>query len=84
MPESPDSPKIDLPSRRSRRGPVKRPFSTPRQPPTMARLDWISGQGFVLTDTVDAAINAYLDAAGVPRPDAEGHMPAPGTPKETR
>lgn len=84
MPESSDSPKIDLPSRRSRRGPVKRPFSTQLQPATMARLDWISAQGFVLTDTVDAAINAYLDAAGVPRPDAEGHMPAPGTTKETR
>lgn len=82
MPDASESPKIDLPPRRSRRGPAKRPFSTQLQPTTLARLDWVSAQGFVLTDTVDAAINAYLDAAGVPRPDAEGRMPTPSAQKE--
>ncbi|WP_268956935.1 hypothetical protein [Mycolicibacterium mageritense] len=43
----------------------------------MARLEWITRRGYVLTDTVDDAINAYLDAANVPRPDQHGQMPDP-------
>ncbi|MGV9823375.1 hypothetical protein [Nocardia xishanensis] len=77
MADPTESAKIALPPRRSRRGPAKRPFSTQLQISTLARLDWIVREGYVLTDTVDAAINAYLDAAGVPTPDAEGHMPDP-------
>ncbi|MFF0547224.1 hypothetical protein ACWEQ0_23830 [Nocardia thailandica] len=79
MPNPPESAKIGLPPRRSRRGPAKRPFSTQLQTSTLARLDWIVAQGYTLTDTVDAAINAYLDAAGVPAPDAEGRMPDTST-----
>lgn len=41
----------------------------------MVRLDWIVSQGYTLTDITDAAITAYLDSVGVPRPDADGHMP---------
>ncbi|MFJ2839995.1 hypothetical protein ACIO52_31935 [Nocardia sp. NPDC087230] len=76
MPEPSESAKIALPLRRGRRGPAKRPFSTQLQVSTIARLEWIVTQGFVLTETVDAAINAYLDAAGVPAPDNEGRMPS--------
>ncbi|MFF0546853.1 hypothetical protein ACFYTF_28855 [Nocardia thailandica] len=76
MPEPSEPAKISLPPRRGRRGPVKRPFSTQLQTSTIARLDWIVAQGYTLTDTVDAAINAYLDAAGVPAPDTEGRMPS--------
>ncbi|MBF6411451.1 hypothetical protein [Nocardia farcinica] len=79
MGESDDSAKIDLPPRRGRRQRSKGPFSTQLQLTTLARLDWVVRQGYVLTDTVDAAINAYLDAAGVPRPDADGRMPDPGS-----
>ncbi|MFD4357495.1 hypothetical protein ACFWPX_33460 [Nocardia sp. NPDC058518] len=75
MSDPTESAKIALPPRRSRRGPTKRPFSTQLQATTMARLDWIVRQGYALTDITDAAITAYLDAAGVPRPDADGHMP---------
>ncbi|WP_067722917.1 hypothetical protein [Nocardia yamanashiensis] len=58
-----DSPDFALPAR-SARG--KRPFSTQLRPETLARLDWIRRHDYVINDTVDAAINAYLDAAGVP------------------
>ncbi|WKG13571.1 hypothetical protein QX204_34365 (plasmid) [Nocardia sp. PE-7] len=82
MSEPTESAKIALPPRRSRRGPAKRPFSTQLQASTMARLDWIVSQGYALTDITDAAITAYLDAAGVPVPDSEGRMPDPS--KETK
>jgi len=52
---------------RTRRGTAKRPFSTQIQPSTLWRLEWIRRNGYSITDTVDDAINAYLDAAGVPR-----------------
>ncbi|WP_328664669.1 hypothetical protein [Nocardia salmonicida] len=83
MSEPTESAKIALPPRRGRRRGSKRPFSTQLESATLARLDWIVNQGYVLTDTVDAAINAYLDAAGVPRPDAEGDMPD-SSPEGTR
>jgi len=38
----------------------------------VARLEWVRARGYVITDTVDAAINAYLDSAGVPQPDQLG------------
>jgi hypothetical protein len=53
----------------------KRPFSTQLRAGTMARLDWITARGYVLTETVDDAINAYLDAAGIPQPDETDRMP---------
>lgn len=74
MADSPEPPKVSLPPRRSRRATSKRPFSTQLRPSTVGRLDWIVSQGYVLTDTVDAAINAYLDAAGVPPADEFGRI----------
>lgn len=62
--DSVPSPELAL---RARRGTVKRPFSTQIQPSTLWRLEWIRRNGYTITDTVDDAINAYLDAAGVPR-----------------
>ncbi|MFD3431326.1 hypothetical protein [Nocardia fluminea] len=53
----------------------KRPFSTQLRGETTARLAWLVAQGGVLTDVADAAITAYLDAAGVPRPGPDGTMP---------
>ena len=53
----------------SRRREGKRPFATQLRPSTVTRLEWIRARGYVITDTVDAAINAYLDSAGVPQPD---------------
>lgn len=52
-----------------RRREGKRPFATQLRPSTVARLEWVRARGYVITDTVDAAINAYLDNAGVPHPD---------------
>lgn len=75
MADSPEPPKVALTPRRARRTRRKGPFSTQLQLSTLARLDWVVQHGYVLTDTVDAAINAYLDAAGVPVPDTEGRMP---------
>ncbi|MFE3023372.1 hypothetical protein [Nocardia tengchongensis] len=67
--------RIQLPVRRTRAHSVKRSFSTQLRRDTLLRLDWIMQHGYVLTDTVDAAINAYLDSAGVPHPDSDGSMP---------
>ncbi|WP_280498258.1 hypothetical protein [Nocardia farcinica] len=68
MEDSSSSPAVPLRPRLSRsRG--KRPFSTQIQPSTLWRLEWIRRNGYSITDTVDDAINAYLDAAGVPRED---------------
>ncbi len=55
-----------------RRREGKRPFATQLRPGTVARLEWVRARGYVITDTVDAAINAYLDSAGVPQPDQLG------------
>ncbi|MEV0048473.1 hypothetical protein AB0H60_34095 [Nocardia rhamnosiphila] len=74
MADSPEPPKVSLPPRRSRRASSKRPFSTQLRSSTLGRLDWLVSQGYVLTDTVDAAINAYLDAAGVPPADEFGQI----------
>lgn len=59
-----------------RRRATKGPFSTQLHVATLARIEWITRRGYVLTDTVDDAINAYLDAANVPRPDENGQMPS--------
>lgn len=53
--------------------PIKRPFATQIVAETAIRLDWVRRQGHSLTDTVDEAINTYLDAAGVPRFDINGN-----------
>lgn len=68
------APAVSIPLKRKKN---KRPFSTQISAETSARLDWLIKQGAVLTDTVDAAITAYLDAAGVPRPSPDGSMPDP-------
>ena len=51
-----------------RRREPKRPFSTQLRPSTVERLEWIKAQGYSVTDVVDAALNVYLDSAGVPAP----------------
>ncbi|WP_063057259.1 hypothetical protein [Nocardia salmonicida] len=53
----------------------KRPFSTQLSSETTARLAWLVQQGGVLTDTIEAAVSTYLDAAGIPRPRPDGTMP---------
>ena len=53
----------------------KRPFSTQLSSETTARLAWLVQQGGVLTDTIEAAVSTYLDAAGIPRPGPDGTMP---------
>lgn len=65
-------PSVSIPLRRKA---DKRPFSTQLRGETVTRLAWLVEQGGVLTETVDAAITAYLDAAGVPRPGPDGTMP---------
>jgi hypothetical protein len=54
---------------------AKSPFATQLHSGTLARLEWIKAQGYVITDTVDDAINTYLDGAGIPRPDHNDRMP---------
>lgn len=71
-PAIPTVPTIAIPMKK--RG-DKRPFSTQLRGETTARLAWLVAQGGVLTDVADAAITAYLDAAGVPRPGPDGNMP---------
>ncbi len=63
-------PSMTLPLKKK---PAKRPFATQIRPSTAGRLEWIRRQGYALTDTVDDAINAYLDAAGVPQFDDSGN-----------
>ncbi|WP_158453180.1 hypothetical protein [Nocardia otitidiscaviarum] len=53
----------------------KKQFGTQLQASTIARLDWIKKHGYVISKTVDDAVNAWLDSAGVPRPDQDGRMP---------
>ncbi|WP_257000469.1 hypothetical protein [Mycobacterium avium] len=60
---------------RSRKKREKRPFATQLRAGTIARLEWIMRRGYVITDTVDDAINAYLDSAGIPKPDENDRMP---------
>jgi len=54
---------------------AKNPFATQLHSGTLARLEWIKARGYVITDTVDDAINTYLDNAGIPRPDPNDRMP---------
>ncbi|MGV9408328.1 hypothetical protein ACWDOP_00320 [Nocardia sp. NPDC003693] len=79
---SPSDPSgLALPARKQ---PGKRPFSTQLRPDTLARIEWIRRHGYVINDTVDDAINAYLDAAGVPAAaDCETPEPEPRR-KKTR
>ncbi len=60
---------------KARQRKVKSPFATQLHAGTLARLEWIKARGYVITDTVDDAINSYLDNAGIPRPDHNDHMP---------
>ncbi len=71
---APAAPTIAIPMKKRR---DKKPFSTQLRGETVTRLTWLVEQGAVLTDTVDTAITAYLDAAGVPRPGPDGSMPSP-------
>ena len=60
---------------KARQRKVKSPFATQLHAGTLARLEWIRAHGYVITDTVDEAINRYLDAAGIPKPDRNDRMP---------
>lgn len=60
---------------KARQRKVKSPFATQLHAGTLARLEWIKARGYVITDTVDDAINSYLDNAGIPRPDQNDRMP---------
>lgn len=60
---------------KARQRKVKSPFATQLHASTLARLEWIKARGYVITDTVDDAINSYLDNAGIPRPDHNDRMP---------
>jgi hypothetical protein len=55
---------------------AKNPFATQLRPGTLARLEWIKARGYAITDTVDEAINTYLDNAGIARPDHNDRMPS--------
>jgi hypothetical protein len=57
---------------------AKNPFATQLHSGTLARLEWIKARGYIITDTVDDAINTYLDGAGIPRPDHNDRMPGSG------
>lgn len=63
------------PRLKARQRKVKSPFATQLHAGTLARLEWIKAHGYVITDTVDDAINSYLDDAGIPRPDHNDRMP---------
>lgn len=60
---------------KARQRKVKSPFATQLHAGTLARLEWIRTRGYVITDTVDDAINRYLDDAGIPKPDRNDRMP---------
>lgn len=60
---------------KARQRKVKSPFATQLHAGTLARLEWIKARGYVITDTVDDAINSYLDNAGIPKPDHNDRMP---------
>ncbi|MDV3249556.1 hypothetical protein K7Z54_23485 [Mycobacterium avium subsp. hominissuis] len=60
---------------KARQRKAKNPFATQLYSGTLARLEWIKARGYVITDTVDEAINTYLDNAGIPRPDHNDRMP---------
>lgn len=68
---TPPTPTVSLPMKART---SKRPFATQVQASTLGRLEWARRQGAILTDTVDAAINSYLDAAGVPPADENGNV----------
>ncbi|MGF2952137.1 hypothetical protein ACOJVP_07300 [Mycobacterium sp. THU-M116] len=60
---------------KARQRKTKSPFATQLHAGTLARLEWIKARGYIITDTVDDAINSYLDDAGIPRPDPHDRMP---------
>ena len=72
QPPAAEPPAVRLKARQRK---PKSPFATQLHPATLARLEWIKTRGYVITDTVDDAINTYLDSAGIPRPDDNDRMP---------
>jgi hypothetical protein len=67
------TPPVQLKARQRK---AKSPFATQLHAGTLARLEWIKARGYAITDTVDDAINTYLDNAGIPRPDQNDCMPS--------
>ncbi|MFC9898549.1 hypothetical protein ACFVMC_33070 [Nocardia sp. NPDC127579] len=70
----PGEPTVQLPLKRAKR---KVPIATQIRRETEARVEWAQARGAALTDLVDAALNAYLDAAGVPQPGPDGTVSEP-------
>ena len=70
--EAVEPPPVRLKARQRK---AKNPFATQLHSGTLARLEWIKARGYVITDTVDEAINRYLDNAGIPKPDRNDRMP---------
>ncbi|MEU8901766.1 hypothetical protein AB0C65_38290 [Nocardia sp. NPDC048505] len=60
---------VQLPLKRAKK---KVPIATQIRRETETRIEWAQAQGAALTDLVDAALTAYLDAAGVPQPGPDG------------
>ncbi|WP_146251415.1 hypothetical protein [Nocardia tenerifensis] len=71
-PSAVEVPAVELPVRKNV---SKKQFGTQLHASTITRLEWIKKRGYVISKTVDDAVNAWLDSAGVPRPDAKGKMP---------
>ena len=62
---SPGAPTMKL---RERKRSQKVPLNTYVNPATQQRIEWLRAQGnYAVTDVVDAALNEFLDRAGVPR-----------------
>lgn len=69
--QAPETPRaVRLQPQRS--SPKKGPFATQLRQSTLGRIEWLRTHGYVITTTVDDAINAYLDAAGIPAADENG------------
>lgn len=76
-PMPPDAPPVPRPTLVPRARPaktVKKPFATQIKLSTHGRLEWLRRQDYSLTDTVDDALNAWLDAVGVPPADEHGDI----------
>lgn len=66
VPESGEGRPVGLPLRKRL---PKVPLNTYVRPGTQQRLEALKDRGYAVTDIVDAALNEFLDRAGVPRHD---------------
>lgn len=66
MPESGEGLQVGLPLRKRLQ---KVPLNTYVRAATQQRVEVLKDRGYAVTDIVDAALNEFLDRAGVPRDD---------------